>query len=121
MEQYRINQKAGMEIGLYSLGDHIANPLTGKRISAQQRLNELIEAAKLAEQAGIDVFGVGESHQTHFTTQAHTVVLGALAQATNKIKLASTATVLSVSDPVDRKSTRLNSSHVAISYAVFCL
>jgi len=100
MEQYRINQKAGMEIGLYSLGDHIANPLTGKRISAQQRLNELIEAAKLAEQAGIDVFGVGESHQTHFTTQAHTVVLGALAQATNKIKLASTATVLSVSDPV---------------------
>ena len=45
MEQYRINQKAGMEIGLYSLGDHIANPLTGKRISAQQRLNELIEAA----------------------------------------------------------------------------
>src|SRR5690625_437314 len=100
MEQYRIDEKEGMEFGLYSLGDHITNPLTGKRISAQQRINELIEAGKLAEQAGIDVFGVGESHQTYFTTQAHTVILGALAQATKTIKLTSSASVLSVADPV---------------------
>ncbi|GKV56326.1 luciferase [Sporosarcina sp. NCCP-2222] len=100
MEQYRINPSKGMEFGLYSLGDHIPNPLTGDRVSAQQRIHELIEAAKLAEQAGIDVFGVGESHQTYFTTQAHTVVLGAIAQATNDIKITSSATVLSVSDPV---------------------
>lgn len=100
MEKYRIDSSKGMEFGLYSLGDHIPNPLTGERISAQQRIQELIEASQLAEQAGIDVFGVGESHQTYFTTQAHTVVLGAIAQATKKIKLASTATVLSVSDPV---------------------
>ena len=100
MENYRIDSSKGMEFGLYSLGDHIPNPLTGERISAQQRIQELIEASQLAEQAGIDVFGVGESHQTYFTTQAHTVVLGAIAQATKKIKLASTATVLSVSDPV---------------------
>ncbi|WP_391122007.1 LLM class flavin-dependent oxidoreductase [Psychrobacillus sp. L3] len=100
MEQYRINPTKGMEFGLYSLGDHIANPLTGERISAQQRIKELIEMAKLAEDAGIDVFGLGESHQTYFTTQAHTVILGAIAQATCKIKIASSATVLSVSDPV---------------------
>lgn len=100
MENYRIDSSKGIEFGLYSIGDHIPNPLTGERISAQQRINELIEASQLAEQAGIDVFGVGESHQTYFTTQAHTVVLGAIAQATKKIKIASTATVLSVSDPV---------------------
>lgn len=100
MEQYRINPTKGMEFGLYSLGDHIANPLTGERISAQQRIKELIEMAKLAEDAGIEVFGLGESHQTYFTTQAHTVILGAIAQATSKIKIASSATVLSVSDPV---------------------
>lgn len=100
MEKYRIHPSNGMEFGLYSLGDHMPNPETGQKISAQQRINELIEASKLAEQAGIDVFGVGESHQTHFTTQAHTVVLGAIAQATEKIKLTSSATVLSVSDPV---------------------
>lgn len=100
MEKYRIDQSKGIEFGLYSLGDHIPNPLTGTRISAQQRIQELIEASQLAEQAGIDVFGVGESHQSYFTTQAHTVVLGAIAQATSTIKLASSATVLSVSDPV---------------------
>jgi len=100
LEQYRIQEKDGMEFGLYSLGDHMLNPLTGKKISAQQRINELIEAGKLAEQAGIDVFGIGESHQTHFVSQAHTVILGALAQATKTIKLISSASVLSVADPV---------------------
>src|SRR5690625_6694535 len=100
MEQYRINQANGMEFGLYSLGDHIMNPLTGERISAQKRIQELIEMSKLAEQAGIDVFSVGESHQTYFVSQAHTVILAAIAQATNKIKLTSSATVLSVLDPV---------------------
>ena len=100
MEQYRINKNEGMEIGLYSLGDHILNPLTGERISQQQRINEIIELAKLADEAGLDVFGLGESHQTYFTTQAHTVVLGAIAQATKNIKISSSSTVLSVSDPV---------------------
>lgn len=100
MEQYRINEKNGMEFGLYTLGDHIPNPLTGSRISPQQRIQEIIEASQLAEQAGIDVFAVGESHQQYFTTQAHSVVLGAIAQATKSIKLSSSATVLSVADPV---------------------
>src|SRR5690625_4566296 len=100
MEKYRINSNDGLEIGLYSIGDHLRNPLTGKRISAQQRIQELIETAKLAEEAGLDVFAVGESHQALFATQAHTVILGAIAQVTNKIKIASSATVLSTSDPV---------------------
>lgn len=100
MKQYRIDQTKGMEIGLYTLGDHIFNPLDGQRISAQQRIKQIIEMAKLAEQAGLDIFSVGESHQTFFTTQAHTVILSAIAQATKKIKLASSSTVLSVHDPV---------------------
>lgn len=100
MKQYRIDKNKGLEFGLYSIGDHIPNPLTGSRISAEQRIHELIEASKLADEAGLDVFAVGESHQTYFATQAHTVILGAIAQATKKIKIASSATVLSTSDPV---------------------
>jgi len=100
MEKYRIDPTKGMEFGLYSLGDHIANPHTGERVSSQERINELIEMAKLAEDAGIDVFSVGESHQKYFTTQAHSVVLAAIAQATSNIKISSSATALSVSDPV---------------------
>ena len=100
MEQYRIDPSKGMEFGLYTLGDHIPDPNTGKRISAQQRIHEIIELAKLAEQAGVDFFSVGESHQEYFVTQAHTVVLAAIAQATEKIKIASSSTIISTSDPV---------------------
>ncbi|MFF2448854.1 LLM class flavin-dependent oxidoreductase [Neobacillus sp. NPDC058068] len=100
MKQYRIDPSKGLEFGLYSIGDHTLNPFTGSRISAEQRIYELIEASKLADEAGLDVFAVGESHQTYFTTQAHTVILGAIAQATKRIKIASSATVLSTSDPV---------------------
>ncbi|MEY8346954.1 LLM class flavin-dependent oxidoreductase [Bacillus cereus] len=100
MEKYRIDTSKGIEFGLYSIGDHILNPHNGSKISVQQRIHELIEASKLADEAGLDVFAVGESHQTYFTTQAHTVILGAIAQATKNIKIASSATVLSTSDPV---------------------
>jgi len=100
MEKYRIDTSKGLEFGLYSIGDYLTNPHTGTIISPEQRIRELIEASKLADEAGLDVFAVGESHQADFTTQAHTVILGAIAQATKKIKIASSATVLSTSDPV---------------------
>ncbi|CEG24370.1 Alkanal monooxygenase alpha chain [Planococcus massiliensis] len=100
MEKYRIDESKGMEFGIYTLGDHLPNPLTGERISAKERVHEIIEYAKLAEQAGVDFFSVGESHQDYFATQAHTVVLSAIAQATEKIKIASSSTIISTSDPV---------------------
>ena len=100
MENYRINQNQGMEFGIYTLGDHLPNPITGERISAQQRLKEIIEFAKLADQAGIDFFSVGESHQEYFATQAHAVVLSAIAQATDNIKISSSSSIISTSDPV---------------------
>ena len=100
MEQYRIHPENGLEFGLYTLGDHLPNPHTGERISAQQRLQEIIELARLADEAGIDFFSVGESHQAYFATQAHTVVLGAIAQATKRIKIASSSTIVSTLDPV---------------------
>ncbi|SET81805.1 Flavin-dependent oxidoreductase, luciferase family (includes alkanesulfonate monooxygenase SsuD and methylene tetrahydromethanopterin reductase) [Oceanobacillus limi] len=100
MENYRIDPKKGLEFGLYTLGDHLPDPTTGDRISAEQRINEIIELAKLADQAGIDFFSVGESHQEFFATQAHAVVLSAIAQATKNIKIASSSTIISTSDPV---------------------
>lgn len=90
----------GLEFGLYTLGDHLPDPSTGKRISAQQRLKEIVEMAQLAEQAGMDMFVVGESHQDYFVTQAHAVVLSAIAQATSKIGISSGSTIISTSDPV---------------------
>lgn len=100
MERYRIDQTKGLEFGIYTLGDHLPNPITGERISAEQRIHEIIEYAKIAEQAGVDFFSVGESHQDYFATQAHTVVLSAIAQATKKIKIGSSSTIISTLDPV---------------------
>lgn len=100
MEQYRIQQDNGLEFGLYTLGDHMPNPHTGDRISAKQRIDEIIRLAQLAEQAGMDFFSVGESHQEYFATQAHAVVLAAIAQATNTMKIGSSSTIVSTSDPV---------------------
>ncbi len=100
MEQYRMNIDQRMELGFYSVGEHVSDPVAGRKISVQQRIKELIEASKLAEQAGLDVFAVGERHQDDASTQAHSVIIGAIAQATQKIKIASSATVLSVHDPV---------------------
>lgn len=100
MNKYGVNTDHGLEFGIYTLGDHLADPLTGKRISAKQRIKEIIELAQLAEQAGVDIFCVGESHQDYFATQAHTVVLSAIAQATEKIKISSASTIVSTLDPV---------------------
>lgn len=90
----------GLEFGLYTLGDHLADPHTGTLISPQQRLQNIKEMAVLAEQAGLDTFIVGESHQDHFVTQAHAIVLAAIAEATKTITLSSGATIISTSDPV---------------------
>lgn len=100
MKKYRLDPKKGLEFGIYTLGDHLPNPNTGERISAQERIQQIIEYAKLAEQAGLDFFSVGESHQDYFATQAHSVVLAAIAQATKTIKIASSSTIISTSDPV---------------------
>lgn len=100
MEKYRIDRSKGLEFGIYTLGDHMPNPFTGEMVSAHRRIHEIVELAKLAEQAGLDIFTVGESHQEYFATQAHSVVLSAIAQATTKIKISSGATIISTSDPV---------------------
>lgn len=63
------NTENGIEFGVYTLGDHLPNPKTGQKISATQRIEDIIEMAKFAEELGFDNFGVGESHQEHFISQ----------------------------------------------------
>ncbi|WP_307406769.1 LLM class flavin-dependent oxidoreductase [Neobacillus ginsengisoli] len=89
-----------MEIGIYSLADLYPNPHTGKTISAKQRIEEIIKAAKMADEAGLDVFGVGEHHRLDYAVSAPPVVLSAISQVTKRIKLTSATTVLNTVDPV---------------------
>src|SRR5699024_12079035 len=80
--------------------DPLPDPAAGARLSAEERIREFIGSAEAAEDAGFDFFSLGESHQEYFAPQAPAVILGAIAQATKSIRIGSTSTILSTSDPV---------------------
>src|SRR3954447_26390957 len=89
-----------MELGVYTFGDVARDPRTGATISPQQRLADLLEEVELADQVGLDVFGVGEHHRPDYAVSAPAVVLAAAAARTGRIRLTSAVTVLSSEDPV---------------------
>jgi len=89
-----------LELGLYTLSDLITDSKTGIQMNAHDRIDETIKAAVLADQVGLDVFGVGEHHRLDFAVSSPAVVLAAIAQTTNRILLTSAVTVLSAADPV---------------------
>lgn len=88
------------EVGIYTLADLGPDPFTGKTIGTKQRMDEIIQSAKLADEAGLDVFGVGEHHRLDYVVSSPAVTLAAIAQATSQIKLTSATSVVSTLDPV---------------------
>ncbi len=88
------------EIGLYSFAELTADPTTGKKQSPAARTRDLLETIELADQVGLDVFGLGEHHREEFVSSAPEVILGAAAARTKHIRLSSAVTVLSSDDPV---------------------
>lgn len=89
-----------MELGLYTFAEMTPDPQTGRTISPAQRLRNLMEEIELADQVGLDVFGVGEHHRPEFAVSSPAVVLAAAATRTKNIRLSSAVTVLSSDDPV---------------------
>jgi probable LLM family oxidoreductase len=89
-----------MEIGVYTFAELRPDPASGERVTAAARLKNLIEEIELADQVGLDVFGVGEHHRPDFVVSAPAVVLAAAADRTKRIRLTSAVTVLSSDDPV---------------------
>ncbi|WP_420627957.1 LLM class flavin-dependent oxidoreductase [Candidatus Leptofilum sp.] len=88
------------EIGLYSFAELTPDPQTGELITPAQRLDKLIETIELADQVGLDVFGLGEHHRPDFVSSAPAVILAAAAARTKRIRLSSAVSVLSSDDPV---------------------
>ena len=89
-----------MELGLMSFADMQPESEAGRGINAHQRMIDLLEEIKLADELGLDVFGVGEHHRPDYAVSSPSVVLGAAAAVTKNIKLTSAVTVLSSDDPV---------------------
>jgi alkanesulfonate monooxygenase SsuD/methylene tetrahydromethanopterin reductase-like flavin-dependent oxidoreductase (luciferase family) len=89
-----------MELGLYTFGETTADPATGVVIGAEERFANLMEEVELADQVGLDVFGIGEHHRPDFAASAPAVLLAAAAMRSKRIRLTSAVTVLSSDDPV---------------------
>src|SRR5437660_3700496 len=100
MRGHEYQESQIMQIGVDSFGAVISDPATGLTVSALQRVDNLLEEIVLADQVGLDVFGVGEHHRSEFVDSAPVVILGAAATRTKNIRLTSAVTVLSAADPV---------------------
>src|SRR5467141_5128478 len=74
--------------------------VAGRAVAPARHLRELLEAITLADEVGLDVFGVGEHHRREFLDSAPAMILAAAAARTSRIRLTSAVTVLSAADPV---------------------
>jgi len=86
-----------MQVGIDSFA---AWDNTGLSLSPSERLRRLVEQIEYADKMGVDLFGIGEHHRKEFLDSAPTVILGAAAARTQRIRLTSAVTVLSATDPV---------------------
>ncbi|MDH6622653.1 alkanesulfonate monooxygenase SsuD/methylene tetrahydromethanopterin reductase-like flavin-dependent oxidoreductase (luciferase family) [Streptomyces sp. LBL] len=89
-----------MELGILSLSDLQTDPSTGKLHNPATRTREIVSYGIAADQAGLDVFALGEHHSPDFAVANPAVPLAAIAQATTNIRLTSAVSVLSTLDPV---------------------
>jgi probable LLM family oxidoreductase len=96
----RMSGAGMMQIGIDSFAAAISDPATGVTLSPVERMQHLLEEIELADQVGLDVFGIGEHHRAEFLDSAPAVILAAAAARTKNIRLTSAVTVLSAADPV---------------------
>lgn len=88
-----------IEFALDTFGD-VTKSAGGALVSQQQVLRDVVAEAVLADQVGVDYFGLGEHHRDDFAISSPEVLLGAIAGQTSRIKLGTAVTVLSTDDPV---------------------
>ncbi len=89
-----------MQIGIDSFAASIPDPTTGLALRPVERMQHLLDEIELADQVGLDVFGIGEHHRPEFLDSAPPIILAAAAARTKTIRLTSAVTVLSAADPV---------------------
>ncbi len=90
-----------MEIGLYSFAENTPDALNNGHLqSPAERLRDLLEEIKLADEVGLDFYGLGEHHRPDFVASAPVTILAAAAALTKRIRLSTAVTVLSSEDPI---------------------
>jgi probable LLM family oxidoreductase len=88
------------QLGAFTFVEWLKHPATGARVSATERMQQLLEIITLADEVGLDVFSIGEHHREEYLASAPVVMLAAAAARTKRIRLSTAVTVLSSDDPV---------------------
>src|SRR3984957_693802 len=89
-----------MELGIYTFGDMVPDPKTGRTVSGRERMRQMLDMAKLAADAGLDILGVGEHHALRYVNSATATLISAMAAITRRIRFTSASTSISTADPV---------------------
>jgi alkanesulfonate monooxygenase SsuD/methylene tetrahydromethanopterin reductase-like flavin-dependent oxidoreductase (luciferase family) len=89
-----------MRFQLLDILPNIQNPVTGRLVSTADRLEQALTAARQAEKLGFDTVALGERHAGPFLSAGATVILGAIAAATSRVRIQTGVCVLSVLDPL---------------------
>ncbi|MDX1586991.1 MAG: LLM class flavin-dependent oxidoreductase [Balneolaceae bacterium] len=89
-----------MEFGIYTFVENTHESGSGKKLEPVERMQDLLEEIKLADEAGLDLFGIGEHHREEYLSSSPATILAAGAALTKQIRLSSAVTVLGSEDPV---------------------
>ncbi|UQN28330.1 LLM class flavin-dependent oxidoreductase [Brachybacterium kimchii] len=89
-----------MQFGIFTIADITPDPTTGRVPTEHERLELMVEEAKLAEQVGLDVFAIGEHHNPPFVTSSPTTTLAYIGAQTKDLILSTATTLITTNDPV---------------------
>ncbi|GLQ58076.1 LLM class flavin-dependent oxidoreductase [Devosia nitrariae] len=89
-----------MQMGLYSFAENTTEHFSGRLQSPAERLADLLEEIELADQVGLDFYGLGEHHRPDFVASAPVTILAAAAARTRSIRLSTAVTILSSDEPI---------------------
>jgi putative FMN-dependent luciferase-like monooxygenase len=89
-----------MEFGIFTVGDVTTDPTTGKTVTEHERIKNTVAIAKKAEEVGLDVVAVGQHHNPPFVASAPTTTMAYIGAQTERIKLSTSTTLITTTDPV---------------------
>lgn len=91
---------AGMQFGIFTVGDVTPDPTTGRTPTEAERIRATVAIARKAEEVGLDVFATGEHHNPPFVPSSPTTLLAYIAAQTERIILSTSTTLITTNDPV---------------------
>src|SRR3954452_21275912 len=102
-----------MQFGVFTVSDVTTDPTTGRTPTEAERVKALVAIAEKAEEAGLDVFALGEHHNPPFVSSSQTTTLAHIAARTTTLQLSTSTTLITTNDPVKIAEEYANHQHLS--------